>query len=82
MTSACTSSITRRSGGASRALYDPVIMRLRELGSPGIVMSGDKNEGVLLGNVKPSPQPPGRGWLVTRREGARLVQLAWLPPAD
>jgi S-DNA-T family DNA segregation ATPase FtsK/SpoIIIE len=74
--------VTRRSGGASRALYEPMLMRLRELGSPGIVMSGDKSEGVLLGNVKPSPQPPGRGWLVTRREGARLVQLAWLPPAD
>lgn len=74
--------VTRRSGGASRALYDPLLMRLRELGSPGIVMSGDKSEGVLLGNVKPSQQPPGRGWLVTRRGGARLVQLAWLPPHD
>ena len=74
--------ITRRSGGASRALYEPLLMRLRELGSPGIVMSGDKNEGVLLGTVKPGPQPPGRGWFVTRREGARLIQLAWLPPSD
>ncbi|GAA1741475.1 type VII secretion protein EccCa [Luedemannella helvata] len=74
--------VTRRSGGASRALYDPVIMRLRELGSSGIVMAGDKNEGILLGNVKPGPQPPGRGWLVTRREGARLVQLAWLAPPE
>jgi len=72
--------VTRRSGGASRALYDPILMRMRELGSPGLVMSGDKNEGILLGTVKPSPQPPGRGWFVTRREGARLVQLAWLPP--
>jgi DNA segregation ATPase FtsK/SpoIIIE, S-DNA-T family len=72
--------VTRRSGGASRAMYDPLIMRLRELGSSGIVMSGDKNEGILLGNVKPSAQPPGRGWLVTRREGVRLVQLAWLDP--
>jgi S-DNA-T family DNA segregation ATPase FtsK/SpoIIIE len=72
--------VARRSGGASRAMFDPLLMRLRELGSPGIVMSGDRNEGVLLGNVKPAKLPPGRGWLVTRREGARLIQVAWLPP--
>jgi S-DNA-T family DNA segregation ATPase FtsK/SpoIIIE len=34
---------------------------------------------VLLGNMKPQPLPPGRGWLITRRHGARLVQLAWSP---
>jgi S-DNA-T family DNA segregation ATPase FtsK/SpoIIIE len=73
--------LTRRSGGASRALYEPFVMRLRELGSPGIVMSGDRDEGTLLGNVRPQLLPPGRGWLVTRREGARLVQLAHLPPS-
>jgi S-DNA-T family DNA segregation ATPase FtsK/SpoIIIE len=73
--------LTRRSGGASRALYDSFVMRLRELGSPGVVMSGDRDEGALLGSVRPQLLPAGRGWLVTRREGARLVQLAWLPPA-
>jgi S-DNA-T family DNA segregation ATPase FtsK/SpoIIIE len=73
--------ITRRSGGAARALYEPIIQRLRELSSPGLVMSGDKDEGYLLGNVRPSPMPPGRGWLVTRKAGVRLVQLAHMPPA-
>jgi len=68
--------LTRRAGGASRALYEPILQRLRELGTPGIVMSGDRDEGVLLGNVRPGPQPPGRGWLVTRRNGTRLIQLA------
>ncbi|MGA8114248.1 MAG: type VII secretion protein EccCa [Actinocatenispora sp.] len=72
--------LARRTGGASRALYEPVTMALRELGSPGIVMSGDREEGALLGNVKPSQMPPGRGWLVTRRGGAQLIQLAWLDP--
>jgi len=71
--------IARRSGGASRALYEPILMRLRELSSPGLVMSGSRDEGVLLGNVRPGPLPPGRGWLVTRREGTRLVQLLHLP---
>jgi S-DNA-T family DNA segregation ATPase FtsK/SpoIIIE len=72
--------IARRSGGASRALYEPIIQRLRELSSPGLVMSGDRDEGALVGSVRPSPMPAGRGRLVTRREGVRLVQLAHLPP--
>jgi len=74
--------ITRRSGGAGRALYETFISRIRELGTPGIVMSGERDEGVLLGNVRPSRLPAGRGWFVTRREGARLVQLAWLPTEE
>lgn len=73
--------VTRRSGGAGRALYDPVLGRLRELGVPGLVMSGTKDEGPLVGDVKPSAQPAGRGWLVRRREGAELVQLALAPDA-
>jgi S-DNA-T family DNA segregation ATPase FtsK/SpoIIIE len=73
--------LTRRSGGASRALYEPVIQRLRELSSPGILMSGDREEGPLFGNVRPSAMPPGRGWLSTRREGVRLIQLAHQPPS-
>jgi S-DNA-T family DNA segregation ATPase FtsK/SpoIIIE len=72
--------LTRRTGGASRALYEPVLMRLRELGSPGVLLSGERDEGALLGNVRSSHQPPGRGYYVTRKEGGRLVQLAWRPP--
>jgi S-DNA-T family DNA segregation ATPase FtsK/SpoIIIE len=72
--------VTRRAGGASRALYDPMIQRLRELSAPGLVMSGPVDEGALIGPVKPSLLPPGRGRLLTRREGVRLIQLAHLPP--
>ncbi|MGH3662876.1 MAG: hypothetical protein ACRDTQ_13575, partial [Micromonosporaceae bacterium] len=72
--------VTRRMGGAGRAMFDPIISRIRELASPGIMMSGDKNEGALLGNMKPQLLPPGRGWLITRREGARLIQIGWQPP--
>ncbi|WP_433834234.1 type VII secretion protein EccCa [Actinoplanes sp. CA-015351] len=72
--------LTRRAGGAGRALYEPVIQRLRELSAPGLVMSGSPEEGVLLGTVPARPMPPGRGHLVTRREGTRLIQLAYLPP--
>jgi S-DNA-T family DNA segregation ATPase FtsK/SpoIIIE len=72
--------LTRRSGGAGRALFEPVILTIRELGCGGVVLSGSRDEGALLGSVKPSAQPPGRGWLVTHHGGARLVQLALLAP--
>lgn len=74
--------IARSSGGAGRALFEPVLQRIRELGSPGLVMSGAKEEGALMGEVKPSPQPPGRGTLVSRRGGTGLVQVAWTKPED
>ncbi|GAA1879865.1 type VII secretion protein EccCa [Asanoa iriomotensis] len=70
--------LTRRTGGAARSLYDPIIQRLRELAAAGLVMSGDPDEGPLVGQVRPGPLPPGRGRLVTRKEGVRLVQLAHL----
>ena len=72
--------ITRRIGGASRALFDPIVSRIRELASPGIMMSGPRDEGPLFGTLKPQFLPPGRAWLVTRRGGNQLVQLAWAPP--
>jgi S-DNA-T family DNA segregation ATPase FtsK/SpoIIIE len=71
--------IARRCGGASRALFEPIIARLRELSTPGILMRGSPDEGPLLGNVKPAPRPPGRGTLVTRKTGPQLIQVAWLP---
>ncbi len=72
--------VTRRSGGAARALFEPFIARLRELSTPGIVMSGSPDEGPLLGNVKPTSMPAGRGTLIGRRTGQQLVQIAWLSP--
>ncbi|MBW0105529.1 type VII secretion protein EccCa [Pseudonocardia sp. KRD291] len=72
--------LTRRSGGAGRSLFDPVLGRLRELGAPGLVGSGSPDEGALVESVKPAPLPPGRSVLVDRRRGARRVQLAWLEP--
>ncbi|MFC9790905.1 type VII secretion protein EccCa [Rhodococcus sp. NPDC127528] len=71
--------VARRSGGAARAMYEPVIARLRDLVSAGLVMSGSRDEGTLIGTVRPTEMPPGRGYLVTR-SGAALVQVAWLPP--
>lgn len=68
--------LCRRTGGAARALFEPVIQRIRELGSPGIVGSGSRDEGALLGTTRPAPMPPGRGVIVGRRYGQQLVQTA------
>jgi DNA segregation ATPase FtsK/SpoIIIE, S-DNA-T family len=68
--------LARSAGGAGRAMFDPIIQRVREMGSPGMIMSGSKDEGALLGGVKPQAQPPGRGVFVERRTGSRLVQVA------
>jgi S-DNA-T family DNA segregation ATPase FtsK/SpoIIIE len=72
--------VARRTGGASRALYDPILGKLRELSAPGIVMAGSKDEGALVGNVKPGPLPPGRGTVVSRKLGVQLTQVAWVQP--
>jgi S-DNA-T family DNA segregation ATPase FtsK/SpoIIIE len=72
--------VMRRSGGASRASFDPIIGKLKEISSPGIVMSGNKDEGVLLGTYKTRALPPGRGTMVSRKTGQQLIHIAWLQP--
>jgi S-DNA-T family DNA segregation ATPase FtsK/SpoIIIE len=72
--------IARASGGAGRALFEPLIQRMRETRQPGLVLSGERDEGQLIGQVRPSQQPPGRGTLVSRKHGTILVQTAHIPP--
>ncbi|GIF43005.1 type VII secretion protein EccCb [Actinoplanes xinjiangensis] len=72
--------IARRAGGAGRALYEPLLHRLRELSAPALIMSGDRDEGQLFGSVRPGPQPAGRGFLVRRNADVTLVQTAWSDP--
>ncbi|MFP5069740.1 type VII secretion protein EccCa [Pseudonocardia nantongensis] len=72
--------LARRTGGSARAMFDPVLGRLRELGAPGLVGSGSPDEGPLLERTKPGPLPPGRTVLVDRRHGTRRMHLAWAEP--
>ncbi len=69
--------IARRSGGASRALYEPVLQTMRDLATPALLLSGSPDEGPLVGALKPVPAPPGRARLVTRDRGIEVVQVAW-----
>jgi S-DNA-T family DNA segregation ATPase FtsK/SpoIIIE len=72
--------IVRRTGGASRSSYDPIISKLKEIAAPGMVMNGSKDEGTLIGNIKPGPMPPGRGVMLSRKNGRQLVQVSWIQP--
>ncbi|MGW3998091.1 type VII secretion protein EccCa [Amycolatopsis sp. NPDC004772] len=72
--------VVRRTGGASKAMYDPIIGKLKEIAAPGMVMNGSRDEGALVGNIKPSAMPPGRGNLLTRKNGKQLIQVSWIQP--
>jgi len=68
--------VARGMGGAGRALYEPVVQRLKDMATPALMMSGSKEEGKLFGDVRPRPLPPGRGIFIDRRNGDQLIQTA------
>ncbi|MEU4603386.1 type VII secretion protein EccCa [Kribbella sp. NPDC023972] len=71
--------VARRIGGAGRGFFEPVLARLRDVGSPGLQLSGSREEGPLLGGLRPQPLPPGRGRLITRQGTSQLIQLTQAP---
>lgn len=67
--------LARRMSGASRAMYEQVFMAVRESGATGLMLSGDKAEGQLLGSVRPRSMPPGRATLIRTGAALHTVQL-------
>ncbi|MFF8954572.1 type VII secretion protein EccCa [Streptomyces sp. NPDC014894] len=72
--------IARSAAGASRASYEPFMQRMMELGAQGVLLSGDPQEGDVLGGVRMRPMPPGRGFFVSRQRGNPLVQTGLMEP--
>ena len=72
--------LARRVGGTARSAYEAVFQRLVELSTPGLILSGNPQEGPLLGGQRARRLPPGRGVLVRRGGQAGLVQIAFVPP--
>ncbi|GMA39342.1 type VII secretion protein EccCa [Mobilicoccus caccae] len=68
--------LARHCGGAARALYDPVLQRIKELGCPGVLLSGDAEEGPLWPGAALRPLPPGRAVLARRGQAPTLIHLA------
>lgn len=67
--------LARRSGGAARAMFDPIMAGVKDLGCMGLMMSASPDDGILLGSTRPLRLPPGRGTLVTRSAPDQLVQV-------
>ena len=74
--------VARRTGGASRSAYsDPIIVGMTDAGATGMLLSGNPEEGALIGKVKPVPAPPGRVQVVSRDRGLFAGQIAFAPPS-
>jgi S-DNA-T family DNA segregation ATPase FtsK/SpoIIIE len=71
--------VARRSGGAGRAMYEPVPQRMREVGATGLLFSGDRGEGALFPGASMSVLPAGRAQLVRRGRKPQLIQVSYLP---
>jgi S-DNA-T family DNA segregation ATPase FtsK/SpoIIIE len=72
--------VARRSAGAERALFEPLLAGLRDLGCMGLMMSGRPDDRALFGTGRPAPLPPGRGVLVSPTGDEQLVQVGWSSP--
>ncbi|MEW2520808.1 type VII secretion protein EccCa [Actinacidiphila alni] len=71
--------VARSTSSAMRAMMDPLLRRLWELGNPALVFSYPKEEGKFIGEAKPRALPVGRAQLVTRRS-VKLVQTGLVDP--
>lgn len=74
--------LARNSAGAT-GVIDAVLKRLKDMGSPGLIMSGNPQDGFLLFSQRANSFPPGRGYLVQRKQPTVQIQavLADAEPA-
>ncbi|PWV47218.1 S-DNA-T family DNA segregation ATPase FtsK/SpoIIIE [Nocardiopsis sp. L17-MgMaSL7] len=72
----------RRTGGASRSMFDPVSQTLTDMATPGLLFSGDRMEGRLANGVVSRRLPPGRALLARRGRPPEQVQVAWTDPVE
>ena len=72
--------VARSTSGAMRAMMDPLLRRMWELGTPALLFSYPKEEGKFIGEAKPRTLPPGRAQFVTRR-GVGLLQTGLAAPS-
>ncbi len=72
--------IARNIAQADSAMYDNIMGQIKNLNCSGLVMDGTKMDGILIGDVKATKQPVGRGIFVEPLHSRKdLVQAAWSP---
>jgi len=69
--------VARRSGGAQRAMFDPIIQSINDLANPGMLLPGNPEEGNLLGRLRPQAGNAGRGQFRSRDVPREVLQVAW-----
>lgn len=66
--------VARKVRGASRGLFEPFSSAVRDAGGSTLLMNGDRSEGPLVNNIRPRPQPPGRGLFIQGAQAPSTVQ--------
>ncbi|GAA1676798.1 type VII secretion protein EccC [Fodinicola feengrottensis] len=74
--------VSRRTGGASRAIFEPVMQQLNDLAPPGLLFSGDRLEGRLANGAVSRRLPVGRALYARRGAVAEQIQTFWTPPVE
>ncbi|RJO79844.1 type VII secretion protein EccCa [Nocardia panacis] len=65
---------------ADTAMYDNVLGQMKNVNSSGLILDGSRLDGMLIGDVKATKQPVGRGIFVEPLRSTKdLVQVAWSP---
>ncbi|MEV0698401.1 hypothetical protein AB0I53_10825 [Saccharopolyspora sp. NPDC050389] len=68
--------LARRTGGSSRFLFEPLTQVMGDMGSPGVLFSGDRMEGRLVNATASRNLPVGRALLARRGMPPAQVQTA------
>ncbi len=68
--------VARRTGGAGRALFDPLLQRLGDLATTGLLHSGARGEGPLACGVPAARLPAGRAIWARRAQNPVQLQIA------
>ena len=68
--------LTRPVAGSSQAMYDQFLQALRNTGATGLLMDGERSEGIVLAGMRAEHLRPGRGWRLRRGARPRLAQVA------
>ncbi|WP_295627487.1 type VII secretion protein EccCa [uncultured Corynebacterium sp.] len=71
--------LARRTGGATRALHDPVLGAVKDQGAAGLILDGSRDDGPLLG-VALVQRIPGRGAWVEHGRRPKVLHVV-SPPA-
>jgi DNA segregation ATPase FtsK/SpoIIIE, S-DNA-T family len=66
--------LARRVAGSQRTAYEQFGQRLREVAPTALILSGQPDEGPLVGGVSARQWPPGRGILIPSRARPQLIQ--------